>query len=134
MNLLVIALAAAAATPLPKVPPEVQVCIKAAAATNHTTVTDVDAAACVCATKELHVRLKGGDFDLHQKMLEVIGTGADKKSFDAQMSGIMLKRGMTQSDVDAFLARSQKAEAAAEAKCNTSPLINNPILPTKPTH
>jgi hypothetical protein len=130
-----IALAGAvtATAPQTKVSPDVQVCIKAAAATDHTTVADVDRDACVCATRELHVRLRGGDFDLHQKMLEVIGSGADKKSFDAQMSDIMVKRGMTQPDVDAFLTRSKKAEAAAQAKCNTSPLINNPILPsTKP--
>jgi hypothetical protein len=64
-------------------------------------------------------------------MLIVIGSGADQKSFDKQMSDVMLKRGMKQPDVDAFLARSKKAENAARAKCNTAPLLNpTPLLDT----
>ena len=62
----------------------------------------------------------------------VIASGADQKSFDKQMSDIMLKRGMKQPDVDAFLARSKKAENAAQAKCNTSPLLNPTPLPDNP--
>jgi hypothetical protein len=112
---------------------EVDTCMKAAAASAHIKLDDVDKDACVCATKQLHLNLKGSDYDLHEKMLETIASGADEKTFNKRMSDIMLKRGMTQTDVDAFLARSKKAEAAAQAKCNTSPLLNPaPLLPPKP--
>jgi hypothetical protein len=103
--------------------PAVDICVKAAAATDHIAVKDVDRDACVCATRQLRTKLRGGDFDLHEKMLEVIAGGADKKSFDKQMSDIMLKRGMNQQMVDAFLVRSKKAEDEAQALCNTSPLL-----------
>ena len=103
--------------------PAVDICVKAAAATDHVDVKDVDRDACVCATKQLHTRLKGDDFALHEKMLEIIATGADKKSFDKQMSDIMLKRGMNQEMVDAFLSRSKKAEDQAQALCNSQPLL-----------
>ncbi|HSM95896.1 MAG TPA: hypothetical protein VLT91_07625 [Rhizomicrobium sp.] len=113
--------------------PEVDICVKAAAAADHIKADDVDKDACVCATKELHLLLKPDDFDLHEKMLTVIAGGADKNSFDKQMSDIMLKRGMKQPDVDAFLARSKKAENAAQTKCNSSPLLNpQPLSPIKP--
>ena len=108
---------------------EINVCMKAAAAADHVKLEDVDKDACVCATKQLRVSLKPGDYDLHEKMLTVIASGADQKSFDKQMSDIMLKRGMKQPDVDAFLERSKKAENAAHAKCNTAPLLNpTPLL------
>ncbi|HEY2034871.1 MAG TPA: hypothetical protein VGH02_14405 [Rhizomicrobium sp.] len=100
--------------------------MKAAAAADHIKVDDVDKDACVCATKQLHLLLKPDDYDLHEKMLSVIASGADRKSFDKQMSDIMLKRGMKQPDVDAFLARSKKAENAAQAKCNTAPPLLGP--------
>ena len=112
--------------------PEVDICVKAAAAADHIKAADVDKDACVCATKQLHLLLKPGDYDLHEQMLTVIASGADQKSFDKQMSDIMLKRGMKQPDVDAFLARSKKAENAAQAKCNTSPLLNPTPLPDNP--
>lgn len=107
---------------------EINVCMKAAAAADHVKLADVDKDACICATKQLRGTLKPDDYDLHEKMLIVIGSGADQKSFDKQMSDIMLKRGMKQPDVDAFLARSKKAETAAQAKCNTAP----PLLGPKP--
>ena len=129
------AFAHAATSPVKSAPvnPEVDICMKAAAAADRIKVDEVDKDACVCATKQLHLLLKPGDYDLHEKMLTVIASGADQKSFDKQMSDIMLKRGMTQPDVDAFLARSKKAENAAQAKCNTSPLLNpQPVPPIKP--
>jgi hypothetical protein len=86
----------------------------------------VDKDACVCATKELHKSLSPDDFALHEKMLEVIASGADEKAFNKQMSGIMLKRGMNQKMVDAFLARSKKAQDKAQAKCNTAPPLLGP--------
>jgi hypothetical protein len=129
------ALAHAAPTPAKPAPvsPEVTVCIKAAAAADHIKVEDVDKDSCVCATKQLHLLLRPSDYELHEKMLTVIASGADQKSFDKQMSDIMLNRGMQQPDVDTFLARSKKAENAAQAKCNTSPLLSpQPLFPAKP--
>ncbi len=104
-------------------PTEADICVKAAAATDHIAVKDVDKDACQCATKQLHAALKPSDFALHEQMLEIIATGADEKSFNKQLSDIMLERGMTQKDADAFLARSKAAEAKAQAMCNTSPLL-----------
>jgi hypothetical protein len=123
------ALADAASVPTKAAPvnPEVTICVKAAAAADHIKVDDVDKDACVCATKQLHLLLKPGDYDLHEKMLTVIASGADQKSFDKQMSDIMLKRGMKQPDVDAFLTRSKKAEAAAQSKCNATPPLLGPL-------
>lgn len=108
------------------VSPEVQICMKAAAATDHIKLEEVDKDACVCATKELHKSLSPDDFALHENMLEVIASGADEKAFNKQMSGIMLKRGMNQPMVDAFLARSKKAQDKAQAKCNTAPPLLGP--------
>jgi hypothetical protein len=115
----------APAKPAP-VNPEVQICMKAAAATDHIKLDDVDKDACVCATKELHKSLSPDDFSLHEKMLVVIASGADEKSFNKQMSDIMLKRGMNQKMVDAFLARSKKAQDKAQAICNTAPPLLGP--------
>jgi len=115
----------APAKPAP-VSPEVQICMKAAAATDHIKLEDVDKDACVCATKELHKSLMPDDFALHEKMLEVIASGADEKSFNKQMSDIMLKRGMNQKMVDALLARSKKAQDKAQATCNTPPPLLGP--------
>ena len=123
--------------PAPKkstpVNPEVEICVKAAAATDHIKTSDVDKDACTCATKELHKSLSPNDFALHEKMLEVIASGADEKAFNTQMSGIMLKQGMTQKMVDAFLARTKKAQDRAQTKCNASaPLMNLPDLSHPP--
>ena len=107
---------------------EIDTCVKAAAAADHVKVSEVDRDTCVCATKQLHLTLRPSDYDLHEKMLEIIAGGADEKTFNKQMSDIMLQRGMKQTDVDAFLARSHKAENAAQIKCNTSPLLT-PALP-----
>ncbi|HWA30909.1 MAG TPA: hypothetical protein VG867_07415 [Rhizomicrobium sp.] len=117
------------ATPAKPSDPAVDVCVKAAAATDHIAITDVDRDACTCATKQLRSRLSHDDFDLHQQMLQVIATGADKKAFDKRMSDIMLKRGMNQQMVDAFLARSKKAEDEAQGLCNASPLLGPSPLP-----
>ncbi|HEY5338652.1 MAG TPA: hypothetical protein VIJ85_10635 [Rhizomicrobium sp.] len=113
--------------------PEIAVCIKAAAATDHVALKDVDKDACECATKRLHASLKPGDYALHEQMLEVIASGADEKTFNKQMSDIMLKRGMDQHDVDAFLARSKAAEQKAQEVCNPSPLLT-PDPGTPPGH
>jgi hypothetical protein len=99
------------------------ICMKAAAATDHVALTDVDKDACQCATKQLHGVLKPSDFALHEQMLEILASGADEKSFNKQLSDIMLNRGMTQKDADAFLARSKAAEEKAQAVCNNSPLL-----------
>ena len=122
------ALASGSPAPVKPAPvnPEVLVCMKAAAATDHIKLDDVDKDACVCATKELHKSLTPDDFALHDKMLEVIASGADEKSFNKQMSDIMLKRGMNQKMVDAFLARSKKAQDKAQAICNTAPPLLGP--------
>ncbi|MBS0273791.1 MAG: hypothetical protein JSR55_05185 [Proteobacteria bacterium] len=117
--------APAPAKPAP-VNPEVLICMKAAAATDHIKLDDVDKDACACASKELHKSLTPDDFALHEKMLEVIASGADEKAFNKQMSDIMLKRGMNQKMVDAFLARSKKAQDKAQAKCNTAPPLLGP--------
>jgi hypothetical protein len=108
--------------------PEVGVCVKAAAATDHIKTDDVDRDACACATKELHHTLSPDDFALHEKMLEVIASGANEQSFNKQMSDIMLKRGMNQQMVNAFLARTKKAQDKAHAKCNVPPPLDLPDL------
>jgi hypothetical protein len=112
-------------------PTEADICVKAAAATDHIAVKDVDKDACQCATKQLHAALKPSDFALHEQMLEIIATGADEKSFNKQLSDIMLKRGMTQKDADAFLARSKSAEEKAQIICNTSPLLGPEPTPKR---
>jgi len=121
-----LAFGAAASAKPESMNPEVQTCMKAAAAADHIKLDDVDKDACVCATKELHQSLTPEDFALHEKMLEVIASGADEKAFNKQMSDIMLKRGMNQPMVDAFLARSKKAQDKAQAKCNTAPPLLGP--------
>ena len=103
---------------------EVDLCVKAAAATDHVAVKDVDRGACDCAVKELHKSLRPHDYDLHEKMVEIIASGADEKTFNRQMSDVMLARGMDQHDADAFLSRSRKAEQHAQEICNSSPLLN----------
>jgi len=122
------ALALSAPAPVKPAPvnPEVQTCMKAAAATDHIKLDDVDKDACVCATKELHKSLSPDDFALHEKMLEVIASGANEKAFNKQMSDVMLKHGMDQKMVDAFLARSKKAQDKAQTVCNTAPPLLGP--------
>ena len=116
---------ALAASRTAKADPDVDLCVKAAAATDHSSIQEVDRDGCECATKQLRLTLHGRDYELHQKMMEIIASGADEKSFDKQLSDIMLKRGMNQHDADAFLARSKTAENKAQSVCNaTSPLLN----------
>src|SRR6185437_16336632 len=98
---------AAQAAPLSAAQQDLDICMRAAAATDHVALKEVDKDACVCATADLRKTLKPSDFDLHQRMLEVIASGADEKTFNKQMSDIMLQRGMNQSDADAFLARTK---------------------------
>jgi hypothetical protein len=111
---------AAQSAPLSPVEQDLDTCMRAAAATDHVAVKEVDKDACTCATAELHKILKPGDYDLHERMLEVIASGADEKTFNKQMSDIMLRRGMNQSDADAFLARSKAAERKAQDDCDAS--------------
>jgi hypothetical protein len=118
------AMAGAQATPLSPAEQEIDVCVKAAAATDHVNVRQVDRGACQCATAELHKVLKPGDYDLHERMLEIIASGADEKTFNAQMSDIMVKRGMNQSDVDAFLARTKAAQQKAQEDCDPSIMLD----------
>jgi hypothetical protein len=113
----------AKAAPLSPANMEIDVCMRAAAASDHVALKEVDKGACTCATNKLHAYLKPTDFDLHEQMLEAIASGADEKTFNAQMSDIMQKRGMNQSDVDKFLARSKAAELKAQDACNPSLLL-----------
>jgi hypothetical protein len=62
-------------------------------------------------------------------METIIASGADEKSFNKQLSDIMLARGMNQHDADAFLARSRAAEQKAQEMCNPSPLLTPQALP-----
>ena len=116
----------AQAAPSSPANPEIDTCIKAAAASDHVSVKDVDKGACECATQELHKLLKPGDYDLHERMLQIIASGADEPTFNKQMSDIMLGRGMNQHDADAFLARSHAAERKAQDDCNPSILLDAP--------
>jgi hypothetical protein len=121
--------AGAQAAPPPPAPlsvaeQEIDICMRAAAVTDHVAVKEVDKSACECATSDLHKNMRPADFELHERMLEVIASGADKKSFDKQMSDIMLARGMNQHDVDAFLARSKTAENKAQDDCNASIMLD----------
>jgi hypothetical protein len=120
---LLLTASAAQAIPLSAANEEIDVCMRAAATTDHVALKEVDKGACECATKDLHQSLRPSDFDLHERMLETIADGADKPTFDKKMSDIMSARGMNQSDVDAFLARSKSAEAKAQQDCNSSPLL-----------
>ena len=114
------------AAPLSPAEQEIDTCVKAAAASDHVSVKDVDQGACECATQELHKLLKPGDYALHERMLQIIASGADETAFNKQMSDVMLGRGMNQSDADAFLARSKAAERKARDDCNPSILLDAP--------
>jgi hypothetical protein len=105
------------------VSPDVDVCMRAAAAVAHSTVTESDRGGCVCAGQQLRKFLSPGDYDLHEDMETIIAGGADEKSFNKQMSDVMLKRGMNQANADAFLKRAQAAEDKAQQICNPSPLL-----------
>jgi len=118
-------IAAARATPAE----ELAICIKAAAATDHVDVKDVDRGGCECATKQLRSSLKPGDFALHERMLEIIASGADQKTGEKQLSDVMLQRGMTQRDADAFFARVNAAQEKAQEICNPSPLLPPQTVP-----
>lgn len=122
MLLTALLFAAASAT---AIPPDVNVCMRAAAAVTHSTLEDTDQSGCVCTTGQLRKYLSAGDYALHQTMEEIIASGADEKSFNTQLSAILVKRGMDQTMADAFLARSRAAEARANAVCNPSPLLND---------
>jgi hypothetical protein len=119
-------MAGAQAAPLAPDEQEIDVCVKAAAATDHVAVRQVDRGACQCATADLHKILKPGDYDLHERMLEIIASGADEKTFNKQMSDLMLQRGMNQSGVDAFLARTQAAQRKAQEDCDPSIMLDPP--------
>jgi len=107
MNLLaIIVLAVVPATPAPN--PDVDVCMRGG---------------CACAAQQLHKSLSPGDYALHEEMETIIAAGADEKSFNRQMSDIMLKRGMNQTNANAFLARAHAAEIKAQQVCNPSPLL-----------
>jgi hypothetical protein len=124
MFLFVSGSAVVATAPVAPANPEIDVCMRAAAATDHVPVKEVDRGACECATRELHKLMRPSDFDLHEQMLSTIANGADEKTFNAQMSDIMLKRGMNQSDVDKFLARAKAAERKSQDDCNPSILLD----------
>lgn len=115
---------AAQAAPLSASQQDLNTCMRAAAATDHVALKEVDKDACTCATADLRKTLKPSDFDLHERMLEVIASGADEKTFNKQMSDIMLQRGMNQSDADAFLARSKAAERKAQDDCDASIMLD----------
>jgi hypothetical protein len=122
MNLLaIIVLAVVPATPAPN--PDVDVCMRAAAVVAHSTVSESDRGGCACAAQQLHKSLSPGDYALHEEMETIIAAGADEKSFNRQMSDIMLKRGMNQTNANAFLARAHAAEIKAQQVCNPSPLL-----------
>jgi hypothetical protein len=126
-------MAGAQAVPLSSANQEIETCVNAAAATDHVPAKMVDRGACECATADLHKILKPGDFDLHERMLEIIATGADEKTFNKQMSDIMLQRGMKQNDVDAFLARTKAAQNKAQQDCDPSIMLD-PTTPNKSGH
>jgi hypothetical protein len=107
----------------------VDICMRAAAAVGHTTVKDADRDECACADQQLHKLLHGGDYALHEEMQTIIAGGANEASFNKQLSGIMLKRGMNQSDADQFFARLKTAEGKAQAACNTEPLMGPELAP-----
>jgi len=119
----ILALAVVPGTAAPAPNPDVDTCMRAAAAVAHATVSESDRGGCACAVLQLHKRLAPGDYALHEEMETIIAAGADKKSFDKQMSDIMLKRGMNQASVNAFLARARGAEEKTQEVCNPSPLL-----------
>ena len=117
-------LAGAHAAPLSAANQDVDTCVAASAAADHVPVKMVDRGACECATANLRKTLKPGDYDLHQHMLEIIASGADEKTFNKQLSDVMLRRGMNQRDADLFLARSKAAEKKAQDDCNPSIMLD----------
>ncbi len=119
--------ASAQAVPLSLAEQELETCVNAAAATDHVPVKMVDRDACKCATAALSKILKPGEYDLHERMLEIIAGGADEKTFNKQMSDIMLQRGMNQSGVDAFLARTKAAQQKAQEDCDPSIMLDSPL-------
>ena len=119
---------AAANAPAPSDNP-VDICMRAAAAIGHTAVKDTDRDDCACADQQLHKLLHGGDYALHEAMQTIIASGADEASFNKQLSDIMLKRGMTQSDADAFFARLKAAEAKVQTLCYSDPLLGPTLSP-----
>jgi hypothetical protein len=130
----ILAIATAAAAPArPPVQPgsAVDICMRAAAAVAHSPVKDADRDDCACTDQQLHKLLHGGDYALHEDMQTIIASGADEKSFNKQLSDIMLKRSMNQNDANAFFARLKTAEAEAHAICDTSPLLG-PSIGTTP--
>jgi hypothetical protein len=118
------ALLLAAATAAAPAPPDVDVCMRAAAAASQSTTKDTDQTGCVCTVQQLHKFLTPSDYALHEKMEEIIASGAGEASFNKQLSEIMLKRGMSQIDANAFLARAHAAEVHASDACNSSPLLD----------
>ncbi len=118
--------AGAQAAPLSPENQEIEICVNAAAATDHVPAKMVDRGACQCATADLRKILKPSDYDLHERMLEIIAGGADEKTFNKQMSDIMLERGMKQNDVDAFLARTKAAQRKAQEDCDPSIMLDPP--------
>jgi hypothetical protein len=105
----------------------VDTCLRAAAAVAHQSVKEMDRDSCVCSDQQLRKLLHGGDYVLHEQMQVIIASGADEKNFNKQLSDIMLKRGMNQGDADQFLVRLKKAEAQANATCNSSPVLGPPV-------
>ncbi len=91
------------------------ICMRAAAVIAHAPVKESDRQGCVCADQQLHKLLHGGDYALHEAMQTIIAGGADEASFNKQLSDVMLKRGMNQSDADQFFARLKMAEGNAQA-------------------
>ena len=119
--LAILILAAMPATAAPS--PDVEICMRAAAAVAHAAVSESDRGGCVCAGQQLRKFLSPGDYELHEEMETIIAGGADEKSFNKEMSDAMLKRGMNQASADAFLARAHAAEDKAQEICNPSPLL-----------
>jgi hypothetical protein len=122
MNLFAIVVLAVA--PTVPVSPDVDVCMRAAAAVAHAAVSESDRGGCVCAGQQLHKFLSSGDYELHEEMETLIASGADEKSFNKQLSDTMRKRGMNQAAADAFLKRAQAAEDKTQQICNPSPLLS----------
>jgi hypothetical protein len=129
----ILAIAAATAPAQPPVLPgsAVDICMRAAASVGHTAVKDTDRDDCACADLQLHKLLHGGDYTLHEDMQTIIASGADEANFNKQLSDIMLKRGMNQSDADQFFARLKAAEAKVQGICNSDPLLG-PLLSPQP--
>ena len=108
----------------------VDICMRAAAAVAHSSVSDTDRGECECADQQMHKLLRGGDYALHLQMQTILATGATEATFNKQLSDVMLQRGMNQGQADAFFARLKTAESQAQAICDTSPLLGPSIAPT----